>query len=89
MLLSSIVNHLFTALLPGSFLSRTGAHPSTSIPSSKLLSSSVTRHIEALRIKYSVSGITLSISSNVTNITETLGFGIANAKGDPVTEKVG
>lgn len=88
MLLSALTIPLFTSYLPAGLFPTLPPALSTSIPSSKLLSSNTTASIDALRLKYAVPGITLSVSNNVTNITENISFGIANAKGDPVTEKV-
>jgi len=51
--------------------------------------SNLTEGIEALRVKYGIPGTIIAVSSRDENVTESLSFGIANTRGDSVTEDVG
>ena len=55
---------------------------------SNLLSKDVTDKIESLRAKYDVQGIGLAVSSRNENLTEAISFGVANTKGESVTNEV-
>ena len=62
--------------------------PNDEALTSRLLSSNLTNSIESLRTRYGIPGITLSIVTEDGDSSETLGFGMADTRGNPVNEQV-